>query len=314
MTTMRDTFQATVSELLDTDPRVALVLADIGSSNFRRAAARHPDRVLNVGIREQLMVGVAAGLSLIGFRPIVHSYTPFLVERPFEMLKLDLGHNDAGAVLVSIGASHDTSSEGRTHQAPEDVALLATLPGWEVYIPGHPDEADALLRHAAGGDGRAYVRLSAQSNAQPRTVRPGGLDVVRRGRGPTVVAIGPMLDRTLAALDALELDATVLYATTVMPFDTETLRAEAGAELIVVEPYLEGTTAGLIGGVLSDSPRRILSIGVSRAELRRYGTPEEHDRAHGLDQDGIRRRVSLFLATEPPPPRGPWSAAASNGH
>ena len=88
------------------------------------------------------MIGVAAGLALEGYRPVAHSYTPFLVERPYEMLKLDLGHNDLGAVLVSIGASYDAAREGRTHQAPEDVALVAALPGWTIHVPGHVDEAE----------------------------------------------------------------------------------------------------------------------------------------------------------------------------
>ena len=292
MPTMRDTFHATTTELLDADPRVAVVLADIGVSRFGEAAARHPERVVNVGIREQLMIGVAAGLSLTGFRPIVHSYTPFLVERPFEMLKLDLSHNDAGAVLVSIGASYDASHEGRTHQAPEDVGLIAMLPGWEIYVPGHPDELDALLRHAVRDNGRAYVRLSEASNADGREVRPGALDLIRQGSGPTVVAVGPMLDRTLAALELLALDATVLYATTVLPFDGATFRAHAGSTVIVVEPYLEGTTAAIAADVLGEIPRRVRSIGVPRGEHRHYGTPADHDRAHGLDADGLLRRIA----------------------
>jgi transketolase len=93
--TMRARFYRAAAEALERDDRVALVLADIGASQV----PHHP-RKFNVGIREQLMIGVAAGLALEGYRPIVHSYAPFLVERPYEQLKLDLGHQDIGAVLV----------------------------------------------------------------------------------------------------------------------------------------------------------------------------------------------------------------------
>lgn len=294
MDTMRERFHATSTQLLDEDPRLALVLADIGAASFAQALERHPDRAVNVGIREQLMIGVAAGLGLTGFRPIAYSYTPFLVERPFEMLKLDLGHNDVGAVLVSIGASYDASAEGRTHQAPEDVALIATLPGWEIHVPGHPDEAETLLRHAVTGNGRVYLRLAAQSNAQSRPVQPGRFEVVRRGSGATVIAVGPMLDRTLEAVEGLDL--TVLYATTLWPFDADTLRAELRTtDIVLVEPYLQGTTAGLISEALRHVPHRWLSLGVQRREHRHYGTAEEHDLAHCLDAASLRHRIQTFL-------------------
>ena len=111
----------------------------IGVGRMPAAERAHADRVINVGIREQLMIGVASGLALTGFRPIVHSYAPFLVERPYEMLKLDLGHVDVGAILVSVGASYDSAANGRTHQTPEDVAIVSALPGWRIHVPGHPN-------------------------------------------------------------------------------------------------------------------------------------------------------------------------------
>jgi transketolase len=120
---MRETFIHTTTALLDDDPRTAVVLADISLDGFARAAKRHPDRVVNVGIREQLMLGVAGGLALTGLRPYVHSYAPFVIDRAYEQIKLDLDHQRVGAVLVSIGASYDASEEGRTHQSPGDVAL-----------------------------------------------------------------------------------------------------------------------------------------------------------------------------------------------
>jgi len=292
--TMRDRFARVTSELLDEDPRLAVVLAEIGVAGFARARRRHPDRVINVGIREQLMISVASGLALTGMRPIAHSYTPFLIERPFEQVKLDLAHQGVGAVLVSVGASYDASDNGRTHQAPEDVALISTLPDWTIHVPGHPDEAELLLRHAVTADGNVYVRLAAQANVAPMPIEPGRFHVVRRGSRATVIAVGPMLDRTLDA--TAELDVTVLYGTTVRLFDAMTLRAELPAPAVVmVEPYLQGTSAPWVSEALRDTPHRLLSIGVRRMENRHYGTPEEHNEAHCLDVASLRRRIGQFL-------------------
>jgi transketolase len=292
--TMRDRFARVTSDLLDKDPRVAVVLADIGVAGFVRARQRHPNRIINVGIREQLMISVAGGLALAGMRPIAHSYTPFLVERPFEQVKLDLAHQGVGAVLVSIGASYDASNNGRTHQAPEDVALLSSLPDWTIHVPGHPDEAEVLLREAVAAHGNIYVRLAAQANREPMPIRHGRFRLVQRGAAATVIVVGPMLDRILSATHRL--DVTVLYATTVRPFDADTLRAEvSGSAVVLVEPYLQGTSAGWITEALPDYPHRLLSIGVRRMENRHYGTPQQHDEAHGLDVASLRHRIGQFL-------------------
>jgi transketolase len=295
--TMRDRFLDVLADALDRDPRVAVVLAEIDVARLRsRAGARrHPERVINVGIREQLMVSVAGGLALEGMRPVIESYAPFAVERPFEQLKLDLGHQDVGAVLVSVAASYDASEEGRTHQAPEDVALLATLPGWTIHVPGHADEVETLLRQALARDGRVYLRLSDETNEEP--IQADGLAVLRRGaeHAPLVVAVGPALDQVLAA--TADLDVTVAYLATVRPFDAVGLRASLrGTDLVLVEPYLAGTSAAEVADALRHHPHRLLSLGVRNPELRRYGHAAEHRAAHGLDAFGLRSSLDEFLA------------------
>ncbi|MEE1741491.1 transketolase C-terminal domain-containing protein [Streptomyces sp. BE147] len=297
MDTMRDRFISTTSQLLDEDPRLALVLAEISRDGFGQAERTHPDRVINVGIREQLLIGAGAGMALTGMRPLIHTFASFLVERPFEQVKLDLGHQNLGAVLVSAGASYDWPAGGFTHMSPGDVALLDTLDDWTVLVPGHPDEAETLLRRAVVGEGRVYVRLSLQSNGRARPVSGAGFTVVREGRGGTVIAVGPMLDNVLAAVEGL--DVTVLYATTVRPFDAAGLRravgAGPGADVVVVEPYLAGTSTAAANDALAELPHRVLGLGVGRAELRRYGQMDEHLAAHGLDPQGLRERITGFL-------------------
>jgi transketolase len=295
-TNIRQVFADTVTELMDTDHRIAVVLADISTDLLAPAARRHPDRVINVGIREQLLVSVAGGLALTGLRPVVHTFPSFLVERAFEQVKLDLGHQDVGAVLVSYGASYDMAEEGRTHQSPGDVALLDTLPGWTVHVPGHPAEVDRLLRAAIPGDDRVYVRLSAQANAEPH--QRDGVHVVRHGRRGVVLAVGPMLDRVLAATETA--DVTVAYTATVRPLDGAGLRAAVLAadrpDVVLVEPYLTGTSAYLVDAALEDVPHRLRTLGVGREfELRMYGSAADHDTAHGLDATGIAASVRSFL-------------------
>ncbi len=257
---------------------------------------RHPDRVINVGIREQLLVNVGAGMGLTGLRPIVHTFASFLVERPFEQIKLGFGHQHVDGVLVSTGGSFDVSAGGRTHQSPGDVALISTLPDWSIVVPGHADEVEAGLRRAVLGSGRHYLRVTGQQN---RAAHLGGLDglvTIRSGGSGVVVAVGPVLDEVLAATD--DLDLTVLYTARVRPFDAVGLRAAvagARADVVLVEPYLAGTSAGSVSAALVDVPHRLLSLGTRNEELRHYGTPDEHIRAHGLTAPGLRASIRPFL-------------------
>lgn len=296
MDTMRERFEQVTSSLLDTRPDLAVVLAAIGASQFAAAMRRHPDRVINLGIREQLLIGVAGGLALAGLRPLAHTFAPFLVERPFEQIKLDLSHQEVSAVLVSAGGSVDYPGYGRTHLAPGDVALLDTLPGWTIHVPGHPDEAELLLRDAVAATGPVYLRLSLPANAASLTTRAHGFTELRTGRRGTVVAVGPMADAVLAATAGL--DVTVLYAATVRPFDAATLRGTLSApDVILVEPYLAGTSIQAATAAISDLPHRLLGLGIGREnqDLHRYGKPAEHLRAYGLDAAGLRASITAFL-------------------
>ena len=285
-------FARTATDLLEDDLSTMLVLAEISARFFGDAIRRHPGRVVNVGIREQLLVNTGAGLALTGLRPMVHTFGTFLVERAFEQIKLGFGHQGVGGVLIGGGGSFDASSAGRTHQAPGDVALMDTLPEVTIHAPGTAAETDEVLRRAVAAEGLHYVRIVEQTNSE--SFDGSGLHVVRRGGGATVIALGPVLDDVLAA--TADRDVTVLYAHSVRPFDEATFRQVLTTpDVVLVEPWLAGTSARVVSDSLRDRPHRLLSLGTRRMELRHYGTPAEHQRAHGLDAAGIRRSVESFL-------------------
>jgi transketolase len=293
--TMRTAAMAAVVDVFERDEDVALIMADISLDYLRPAVAHDPRRAINVGIMEQSAVGVAAGFALEGFHPIVHTIAPFLAERPLEQLKVDFGYQGLGGLFVSAGASYDYGDSGGTHHAGGDVQALGSIPRIEVLVPGTPSETDALVRKTYANGNPTYLRTSTVENDEPVELAEGGLTVVRRGNDATVIAAGPFLSRTLAALDGI--DATVLYATTLVPLDAATLAREAApaAEVVLVEPVYEGTSAGQVAAALAHRPTRLLSIGVPRRFLKRYGTSAQHDAELGLDVHGIRDRIRAFL-------------------
>ena len=299
--TMRDRMGDVVSDLIETDQNTALILADISTAYFSDVLKKFPERAINLGIMEQTAVSLAAGFALEGFHPIVHSITPFITERPFEQIKDDFCYQELGGTLISIGASYDYGTDGMTHHGCADVPILKILPRMQICVPGTADEFEALLRQTYNNGAPTYIRTSVQENSASRPANFGKLHLEREGREGVVVAVGPMLDRTLAAVE--DLDLTVLYATTVVPFDKEMLRdtvAKSWPNVILVEPYYEGGLVQNIAGALQAIPTRIEAIGVPRRILKRYGPPERHDAELGLTAEGIRARITRFLRAGSP--------------
>ena len=292
---MRKQLVESVEKLIDMDERVMLLLGDIGVHGFRNAFQRHPKRVINIGILEQSTIGVAAGFSILGFIPIFHTIAPFIVERAYEQLKVDFGYQKLGGNFISVGASYDYAALGSTHHAPGDIGVLLNIPGMEIVVPGTAAEFNRLLEQGYDNGHPTYYRLSEKENSFSFPVTFGQAEVIKSGKDATVVAIGPLLEVVIAAVEGF--DVTVLYYTTLSPFDAQTLiNNVASSKILLCEPFYEGSMTGIIMSVLFPQPVAVTSIGVPKRFLLNYGTRQAHDDLYGFTIDNIKSRLELLIS------------------
>ena len=144
---MRKQFAKSVLEIMDKDEKIVVLLGDIGVYAFKEVFEKYPTRCYNIGICEQSMVGMAAGLSMSGFIPIVHTIEPFLVDRAFEQIKIDFGYQELKGNIVGVDVSETAPNLGYTHQCPYALKHMRDIKGMEVFYPMDAKAMDRGLRN-----------------------------------------------------------------------------------------------------------------------------------------------------------------------
>jgi transketolase len=290
---MRKQLVTTVESILESNKNSVLLLGDIGVFGFRKSFDRYPTRVYNIGILEQTTIGLAAGLSKTNLIPIVHTIAPFLVERAYEQLKVDFGYQELNGNFISIGSSYDYASLGPTHHCPGDVPILKNIPNMQNIVPGNSDEFDFLFNKSYDNGKPTYYRLSEYENKYKVNIEANKATLIRTGSKATIICIGNMLDRVLEACE--DEDVTILYYTTISPFDCELLSENFNENIIICEPYYEGSLNYEINKTFLNKNHKILNIGVPHKFLTNYGKKEEHDIEIGLDMISIREKIKNFI-------------------
>jgi transketolase len=286
---VRKQFRDTVTELAAADERVVLVFGDISVFMFDGFARRFPGRFYNLGICENTLVSVAAGLASQGFIPFVHTIAPFLTERCLEQIKLDVGYNGFPVHIVTVGATYDYAWDGPTHQAIADMGSLRLIPGIDIVQPGTPGEVDHHLRSRYASGRPTYFRLSDHAHAVPVPRNGGGGAVVRdAGADVTVVTAGPILGNVVAAVENLPVN--VLYFSTIKPLDTNLLSRYSHTRLVVVHD-----ATGLFEEVCVHATGPVARVGIPDRFVSCYGTIDDVRREVGLDAASIRQAVSGLL-------------------
>ena len=284
---MRKAFAQSLSRELMENEFSALLLGDIGVHAFRESFEKFPERVYNIGILEQSMVSLAAGMALEGFIPTIHTIAPFVVERAFEQIKVDFGYQKLPGNLVTVGGSVDYAALGCTHHCPGDIGIMLNIPDVQIIVPGTGEEFDSLYRETSRNESFTYSRLSELSNSTAHPVKFGKGLVVKQGSKATVLCVGPTLDMTIEA--CRDLDVSILYFTTIFPFDSEIIKSICTTgKILLVEPFYRHTVAPLILESLGMLKTQMSSIGVPRTFLRNYGSTAEHYESFGLTSTNIR--------------------------
>ena len=299
----RGVYAATLADLARQDPNVVVLVNDsTGSSKLDAFVAEFPRQTVNVGIAEQNMVGVSAGLANGGKVPFVSGAGCFLTGRAMEQIKADLAYSNYHVVLCAQSPGVAYGPLGATHHSIEDVAWMRALPGMTVLVPADPAETEQALRWAHTHDGPVYIRISRMPvpavHPGDYAFAPGKAVTLRAGDDVTIMANGTVLHRALSAADLLAergISARVLSVASVKPLDEDAVVAAARetAGIVTVE---EGLAGGGLGGAVAEVVTRTVPTRVTALGLRDTFAPTgsagwilDH---FGLDPEGIARAAA----------------------
>ncbi|MDT0683844.1 transketolase C-terminal domain-containing protein [Roseicyclus sp. F158] len=301
----RVAWSETLEALAREDDRIVAVVNDsIGSSKLNAFATAFPERTVNVGIAEQLMVGVGAGLANGGKVPFVSAAGCFLTGRALEQIKADVAYSGYNVKLVGQSSGIAYGELGATHHSIEDLGWLRQLGQITVIVPADSWETEQAVRWAAAHDGPVYLRISRMKvpdlDIPDRRFRPGVAEVVREGDDAAILACGTTvhLARDASVLLAEEgIRARVLNMSSVNPLDTEaTLSAARTGHIVTVE---EGHVRGGLGGAVAEftasaHPCRVTRMGFDG--FRTTGSAEHLFEEAGLSAQGIAGSVRASLS------------------
>lgn len=292
---MRRTFLKRVAEMIRNEPDTAFFTVDIGMWAIRDVLRDFPDRCTNVGIYEDGMTSIAAGMARRGLVPTIFGIQPYLIERNLEQIKMDLAYQKLGVNFVGTGAAVDYPKYGYSHYCAEDAQIIKMIPGCEFVAPGTAKQFLQLFNQSYRNGHPTFFRVSDHPNTQYDVdVEFGKANVMKVGSKATVIAVSVMLDAVMEA--CRNQDVTVLYYTTLEPFDHKTLAANCpSGKILVVEPEYEGTLLYDIHKALPGRSLAIDHVAFPREIFRNYGTYQEKMEHYGLTSKKVAEKLNQMV-------------------
>ncbi len=270
----RDAFGKALVDLGAVDPRIVVCDADLGSSTKAQMFGdAYPDRFFQIGIAEQNMVGIAAGLAHMGFIPFTSTFACFAAKRVTDQVRVMVAQPKLPVVIMGAYSGLLAGKTGKTHQSIQDAAIYRAMPNMTVISPGDGVEVRKAVFAAAEYGGPIYLRLTREASpvifSDDYDFRIGKATVVREGTDVTIMTTGMMLPRALDAAGQLEsegISAHILHVPTLKPLDEEAVVAAAQKTGLVITAEEHSIIGGLGGAVAEtlgeQAPTRMKRIGV----------------------------------------------------
>ncbi len=288
---MRKHFANICKNIVTTDNTSTILLGDISHYLLKETEALAPNRFYNIGICEQSMVSLASGMAIEGLKPILHTISPFLLERAFEQIKVDIGYQNLEVTLVTVGGTFDYSDLGCTHHCYGDIALMRLIPEMQIFIPGNEKELESLFLENWGNGKPKYFRLSSKSHNQNIKIKTGDITLVRNSNNNKFVFVtGHLLD------DVIEIpNVGILYVPTLSKINSQSVEEinkllNPKSKLYTVENHSKN---GGLGDLISQNFNLpVTRIGLDNKFITEYGSIDELREVSGISKTQIFEKIN----------------------
>lgn len=312
---MRDAFLDRLFKAMAFDEKIFFVSADFGSPILDKIRAEYPDRFINVGIAEQNLINVCAGLATEGFKVFAYAIAPFITMRCYEQIRVNLVLlsvvREMNVTLIGVGAGYSYVVSGPTHQCYEDLSIMRAFPTMAVYSPSDHVSAEALFEMCLENNGPKYLRLDAQvlpiiyEQAAPNILQ--GFHKLKEGRDICLIATGYMVHTAYKIFDMLKeygINASVIDIYNISNFNSEALQKEVSkySSLVSLEEGFRGK--GGLDAMLFDwlaankIATNLLNIGVEGSYRFELGSRVELHEQVGIGADVVTQKIVEFLQTK----------------
>jgi transketolase len=292
----RGSFAIAIEEIAAHDKELMVLTADLTTlTGLTRFKEKFPEKFLNIGIAEQNMVGIAAGMAKEGKNVFITTYANFLAMRAYEQIRIQLGYMRLGVKVIGTGSGLAMGMSGNTHYGIEDIALMRAIPGLMVVSPADGTETTKVIKGAAEHHGPVYIRLSGTLNnpivyTEDYPFEFGKAVLLKKGTDVSIIATGTMVHESLVAADILQketgISASVINMHTIKPLDAVAIHGACKKSKLIVTVEEHSVIGGLGGAVaeciseIPDAPRCI-KIGIQDT-FQKVG-----DYQYLLEQNGL---------------------------